>query len=424
MNIIKNILKIEFVKNVLTVFSGMVFAQGVYFVSSIVLARLYSPEQFSVFALFFSSSVMVSQIATFKYEHAIIIEPENQKSRYLVVMCLGLSLFINGLLALVLWWSGDWIIEAYFSTDENMSKIIYFTLLGGFLISVQRVFQNYCNRKAQYKKMVSNKIIDASTLSLTQIGLGLIKKSYIGLISGFVVSKILSLIHFFFIIKTDFKSMVMSSKKIKHIFLEHKRFPLYSLPGETIGTLSTHLPVLTIGAFFGGHILGNYSMMERVLSAPVSLISRAFLDVFKQKASSQYQQQGHCSVIYLKTSLTLVCIAIVPAMILFLYAPELFQLVFGEKWIKAGQFAQVLSVLFFFNFVVNPMTYMFYVANKQNYDAIWQILLFGVTAFSIWRGFDQGNIYEMLYWYSGLYSGLYLIAFGLCYRLSKGIKQK
>ena len=59
-----------------------------------------------------------------------------------------------------------------------------------------------------------------------------------------------------------------------------------------------------------------------------------------------------------------------PFTILGIFAPEIFAFVFGENWKVAGEFAQIMTPMFFLNFIVNPLSYTFFIAQKQKLNLI------------------------------------------------------
>ena len=68
-------------------------------------------------------------------------------------------------------------------------------------------------------------------------------------------------------------------------------------------------------------------------------------------------------------------------------------------------------------FIVSPLSYTIYIAQRQKLDLYWQILLLLVTIGSFM--FTQ-DVTVALWSYSILYSLMYVIYFALSYRCAKG----
>ena len=64
--------KSEFNKNVFTLIKGTTLAQLIVILASPILTRIYTPEDFGVFALFSSALLILGAVATGKYELALM----------------------------------------------------------------------------------------------------------------------------------------------------------------------------------------------------------------------------------------------------------------------------------------------------------------------------------------------------------------
>ena len=68
--------KSEFSKNVLTLMTGATIAQAIPIAISPILTRIYTPEDFGIFALFIAITTIFGTIANGRYELAIML-PKN-----------------------------------------------------------------------------------------------------------------------------------------------------------------------------------------------------------------------------------------------------------------------------------------------------------------------------------------------------------
>ena len=70
--------KSEFGRNVLTLMTGTTIAQAIPIAISPILTRIYTPEDFGVFALYISISTIFAVIVTGRYELAIMLPKKNK----------------------------------------------------------------------------------------------------------------------------------------------------------------------------------------------------------------------------------------------------------------------------------------------------------------------------------------------------------
>src|SRR4051812_40067791 len=89
--------------HVLTLLSWVTVSQAVSFGMMLVLARLYSPAQFGLFALFTNASVMLGVVAALRYEYAIVLPSDSGEADSIVWLALATAGGISVLTLIVGW---------------------------------------------------------------------------------------------------------------------------------------------------------------------------------------------------------------------------------------------------------------------------------------------------------------------------------
>ena len=410
--------KSEFSKNILTILTGSSIAQVIPLLVSPLLTRIYSPEDFGIFALYLSVLMIISSVATGKYELAIMLAKDDDEVAALVkiITITLLSTSLVFFLAAILFATqiaiklGNLQLEywLYFLPVSIMS-IGYYQMLNYLLI-----------RYKLFKTVSTNKIFATTTNSSFQLTIGYIFETAFGFLFGRLLSNFIAM---FLILKKSTIRNVLFRKKTQNLIevaTIHKNFPLYDLPGTLVNTCSSQAPMIFISKYFSIPMLGFYSLMNKVVMMPISLISKSILDVFKQRASEDYNNNGNCLEIFKSTFKLLSLIGIIPFTLLAIFGSDLFAFVFGEKWRMAGVFSQILAPLMYLRFVVSPLTYTFYIAKKQKIDLIGQTCTFILTIGSMILGVYYNSIDLALYYYCVSASIMYLIYLSLSYRFSKG----
>jgi O-antigen/teichoic acid export membrane protein len=102
------------------------------------------------------------------------------------------------------------------------------------------------------------------------------------------------------------------------------------------------------------------------------------------------------------------------------FGPDLFGFVFGEQWRTAGEYAQILSVLLVFRFVVSPLSYVLLVYGRQRVALVWQVVLVIVTATGLGVGAHLGGAKGAIAFFAGAYCLMYAVNLMLTYRLASG----
>jgi O-antigen/teichoic acid export membrane protein len=144
---LKKKLSSEFARNSLTIFTGNVIAQAIPFLAEPVLARLYTPEDFAVLAVYLSVANLFSIIATARYELAIMLPKEDRKAANV----LGLSVLISFAVSFI-----SFLIVLFFNSNicrilhnEDVSIYLYLVPLSVLSVSWYQIFNYWNSRKKE-----------------------------------------------------------------------------------------------------------------------------------------------------------------------------------------------------------------------------------------------------------------------------------
>ena len=159
-------------------------------------------------------------------------------------------------------------------------------------------------------------------------------------------------------------------------------------------------------------------MTMRILGAPIGLLGKSVLDVFKRHAAISYRERGECRADYVRTFRILAIASLGSCLVMASVSESFFALAFGENWRGAGTIAVWLLPLFALRFIASPLSYMVYIAGKQHVDLVWQVALLAMTIAALNIPFYGHDI--ALQAYSAGYSLLYIVYLAMSYRFSLG----
>ncbi len=412
-------MKSHFKKNLFVLMSGMAIAQAIPVVSSPVLTRFFSPEEFGYFTTFLAVSSFFTVVMSGKYELAIILPKRDEEAINLLMLSVLLSFVISVASSIVLiFFAGPF--TKLFGISE-IKSIVWLVPLVSFLATIYLLFNEWSIRKNNFMILSKNKISNTSSISGFSLLFGFYKISF-GLIFGQILGQLTAaLLSIYRVLKEDkglFK--FVSMRKMRFFATRYVDFCKFNIPGQLINTLAGQLPVFFISSSFGAAEVGYYALTDRVLGVPLSFLGNSFRDVFKQKASIDYKEQGNCLAIYKKTTFTLIGLSIIPFILLFIFAPVLFSTVFGEKWLPSGEFTRALCLMYMLSFVSMPTSWIFVIAEKQKLDLLWQSLFLLFTVISLAIGYLLNNIHYALWLFCAGRSISFLIQIAMTYQLAKG----
>lgn len=420
-SIIKEKLNSDFRKNLIVMIGGSFFAQVIPILFSFLLTRIYSPEDFGVFSNFSAILTFFLVFMLLKFDMAIILPKKDKIAANLFVLCIciGFSFFLISSIIIFVF---EDIIYRTFNLDINRNFLLYIPI-AALLFAVFNLLNEWFVRRKYFSSLVTNKIVNNTSISLFSVILPQINLSNLGLIKGQILGQIITAFSgLYVILKKDRKVFIIDRRIIKKLFFKYINFAKFNIPGQLINTLSVQIVIFYLTSQFGLKVVGFYALTDRFLGVPLAFIGNSVKDVFKQKASEDYREYGNCLRIYKKTTLLLICASIIPFVILFIFAPYLFAFFFGKEWEYSGIFAQVLCVMYMLSFITMPTGWLFVIAEKQKLDFLWQILFlfFTATSLGISYLFFKDNVIYTLLILSIARSITYLIQMIMTYNLAKG----
>jgi len=381
---IKRIKNSTYILQIITLMSGTLMAQIVSFAFIPILTRLYTPNEFGLYSLFFALSSMIGIVSSGNYEQAIMLPKSDRDAKALVFLSILVTIFIVIVLTIVLFIFYDFFLN-YF---EQTSYLIWLLPISTLSIGFMQIFDAYSTRKEFYKKIATTKVIASfTTVTIQTISRYSFKLN--GLVIGKVLSDIFAILILirFHIKKQTLQLRHISKRRLKANIKRHENFPKYQSLSTLINSFSHNMPLLMFSALFSPAISGFYSLTYRAMQTPMLLVSSSTRAVFYQKASRMYSNGEDIYLLYFKTTLGLLKLFIVPLVIILFFGQELFSFVFGNKWVESGLIAQIAIFWFLFSFISPPTTVMFNIYGLQKIRLIVQIISLGFRILAIYLGY-------------------------------------
>jgi teichuronic acid exporter len=413
----------EYAKNITAIAGSSLIAQLLPIITAPILTRIYEPADYGTLNILMSLITMVATVATLGYLNGIIIAKDDEEANALAAMCFKSLLYATVIVAVLVFIFYNYIAKAY---QLNSGKALILTL-PIFLImnGITGIFTNLATRHKHFGTISKNRVWTVVISTVVSISIGFYTRNYWGLLIGFFVGQfIASAVLYFWLSKKKAMPSIAQLLKIptKTVAKQHINFPKYVMPSDFINMFSNQIPVFAISRYDATPqtSLGHYNMSNRMLGIPISLISGSIAEVFRQRSAQDYYAHGTCRPIFIKTFKALLATAIVPFTILIIFGADIFAFVFGEKWREAGSYSQILGFLFFFRFVISPLTYVFYVAGKQRLDFILHLLFIVIGFLTLYIGLVKYNSITTSLWLFTIgYCIIYLIYFFYSLKISK-----
>jgi O-antigen/teichoic acid export membrane protein len=397
----RNIWQSDYFKNVATLISGTTFAQAFSILIYLVLSRIYSEEDFGVFGLYMNILNITIIFSTAKYELSILLPKSDRES----VNLLGLSGLISVgvslvLLMLVIFFNG---LICGLLGSEEIKGWLYFIPLSTLLVGLFQSFRNYSNREKRYRLIAGANIAQSLGNSLLKLGLGLAMVGAAGLIFGVVFGQVVGFLVFFAVhLRSNRQKWGwLKLTEMKRLGKHYSLFPKYNMWQGLINNFSGALPVFIFTSYFSTAIAGIYTFGYMVIYRPVNLVASAFYQVMYQRfVEKQHNGMPILPEIRLFIKRT-IQVLVIPFLLVGIFTPEIFQFLFGEKWIEAGRYAQVMLPWIFMVSLVMPLSFIPDIYRKQKWAMVIDAVRLVLRLAALVAGVVMKNAFLGLAFFSG-----------------------
>jgi O-antigen/teichoic acid export membrane protein len=410
----------SYARNVITLMAGTGMAQIIPLLISPMLTRLYTPEDFGMFAFYLAVVSIAAVPVTGRYELAIVLPKNDRNAIHIVALSLGLSFCVSFLMLLLIYFFDQEIVNLLNLPELDMW--IYCVPLSTMLIGMYMSLNYWSNRKGHYRCLAISRVAQTGFGSVAQLSLAYFFAGPVGLVCGQLIGQFLAILLLLYSTHKENRKQYRSLNwsRAAGLARKYKNFPRIMVAGHALNAASGQMPLIILNTVFGAATAGFYTLVQRVLSMPMTLIASAIGDVFRQEASKKYASDGNCREVYVNSFKRLLIIAIVPFISLFSITPMLFTIIFGEPWRVAGEYAQILAPMFFMQFITSPLSPMFIIGQKQKLDFFWQIGLVVSVSLALLMGVIFSNIFMALSLFSASYCIMYAVNGILSYRIAIG----
>lgn len=407
----------DYLKNILTMMGGVFLSQVIMVIGSFFLTRIFTPEDLGLIALFLSLTSILSVIATGRFEHSIIL-PKSNLDGYKLMFYTSILVTIFSLLLFLVIYPFNNTISQYLNNPDIRSWLFYLPIMV-VLNSLFFAFRAWLIRRKEFKIITFASVIKAVVLNSILIVGGIIYGNVVIFLIANIIAQFVETILLFLKLKDGQIDFEVKKKEAIGLFRKYDKFPKYLLPGDLVNTYASQNPIILLNLFFGNAVVGYYSLAQRVLGLPIKLISNTTKEVYKQKATEEFNKNGNCKEVFVETFKMLFLTSLVPAVILYILAPWMFSFFFGDQWEISGYYSRYLLFMFCLQFSVSPLSYTLFIRGWQKYDLYWQISLLLVTSIGIYMGFLFNSAHYSILGFSLAYAFMYLVYLKLIYNAAK-----
>jgi O-antigen/teichoic acid export membrane protein len=363
---------------------GVVLGQALYTAILPLVTRLYSPDDFGLFAVFSTFSGILGVAVTLRYELAIPISEDDRAAADTVALTMLVTVAMAAILALAIWllgpklaaWIGMprfapllWALPPLLLAWGGMQALAYWSI-----------------RQGRFRVNAVNKALHFVAQGLGQLALGVVLGGPAGLCLGYASGYAVRVAHFLGMLSRPDRLLLRRARlgRMWRLAREHWRYAALSTPSALMQSSVQFLPAILVALLYGPAMAGLFALAQRLLDVPVRLLSGATGEAFLGEIARLDPPAIYR--LFVKTGLRFLVIGLIGTVPLLFAGPALFAFVFGEPWRLSGAMMQCLLPAALARFTVVPIIQTLYVLRRQDIH----LLAAGLNLLAMAAGFLIG----------------------------------
>jgi O-antigen/teichoic acid export membrane protein len=395
-----------------------VLAQVLNAVLTPVLARIYSPAQFGLFAIYYAFMAIIAVISSLRYELAIPLPAERSDAVHL----LRVAFWLSQAWALVLFALGLGFPGSLVPPLDGLRPIWGITCLGVASIGMYQAITAWALREQDYLLLAGFRCQQGALQPASKLGLGWCGQGA-GLILGDVLGRWAANLALVWGVRAELFAWPGRADRAAwwRQMGRYRAFPLVSGPSGILNALGLYLPMLLFARLFSADRVGLFGLAQTLIGLPVLLIGQGMTQVYTGQAAELVRRGDPGLSAYLRGTLRkLLLVGAAPVLLVAGFGPALFALVFGPKWQGAGDYVRLLTPMYLAQFVASPVSGTTYLLEAQGVQLLWdggRVLVLGLWfALATVRAWNDRTALLMFSLFMGL---MYLINIVLVLTLAR-----
>lgn len=364
----------RFFQDALTLAGGGVIAQVIAVLTTPLLSRLYSVQDFGVFGVYAFLAGVPAVIACGCYEPAILLPKEDREARQVLALSLVIAATV-GLLALLPILAAGSIAGAL--RAPQLAPWLGYLSLHLFALGTAQALSYWYNRVGQFRRLAVSRIVQTGATIAGQVAGAVVGLGVGGLVLGQVVGQvgIAGFLAVPAIRQRLVDRKVVTPEALAGVLTRYHKFPLYSSWGMLMSSAAFLVVPVLLSWDFGAREAGWYFFGYRLMSSAVVLASGSFGQVLYQRAASESHAGRPIGPLVRSVLVRVGGVAAVVFAAFMVFAPAVFAIVFGESWRMTGHYMRIVAPLFFIQLLTSPLSIVLFLREQQQIAAVMQLAL-------------------------------------------------
>jgi O-antigen/teichoic acid export membrane protein len=363
----------HFVRSVSLLVGGTAVSQLIVVLSLPILTRLYTPNDFSLLAVYTSITGLIGVVACLRFHLAVTLPESDETAMDLLRLALLSALVLSSMIGIAVVSYPSEIADLI--SQPTMAGVLWMVPLGVLFGSAYDALQYWATRRRQFGLVARTRVSRSLGGVGVQLGAGLYNSTSSGLLFGQLIYGGLGTLGLFASVWRVDRGLLVrfDADRIFRTAREYSRYPKLSVPEALANTAGSDVPVLLIASAAIGPEAGYLMLALRVMGMPMVLVGSSVSQVFFAESASKYRDGQLAEFTY--STMRQLLLAGAPVVILAaLLSPMVFPMVFGLGWERAGTLMAWLAPAMLLQFVASPVSLVLHTIGRLRIALLLQVI--------------------------------------------------
>lgn len=351
-------------------------AQLISIGSILLLARLYTPQDFGVLSVYLSVLTIITVGASLCFESAIPLPKDDETATHILILATNILLVLTIVIAVIVYFFGKDLLGIIHS--QAMTPYIWLLPVGFAVSGFYQLLSYWAIRKKDFLVIAQTRISLSGGRALTQLAMGWLQTGAVGLVIGHITGQVVGAINFCFLFLRYSRKRILSfsASDIHKAASRYSRFPKFFAPAALLYSAGLNLPSLILASFYGLGIAGYFLLAQRMIGIPLTVVGDSIADVYYAEAADIMRNDPlRLKSLFFRFARKQFLMGILPAALLITLGEKGLVLILGESWRTTGSYVAILGLMFFTRFVTAPLSTTLSVLEKQHLFLVVQVIL-------------------------------------------------
>lgn len=331
-----------------------------------ILGRLLDPSSFGLMSLVLIVIGFSQAFLDMGISNAIIHKQEISKNQLSTLY--WVNVFSGFLLFICICFLSPFISSFY--EKQELTKLIMTAALAFLIQPFGQQFMVLWQKEMRFKEIAKVAIINKSISLLVSVYFAYRGYGAYALVYGVLSGMVSQTIQFMYLGLKEYKPLfVFDLRDIK----EFLSFGVYQLGEKIVNYFNSQLDILFIGKLLGIESLGVYTIAKQLIMRQTQIVNPIITKVTFPTMAKIQDDIPRLKNIYLKTINYLSSINFPIYAFIFIMAPYLIPIIFGDKWEESIRILQVLAIFGAIRSTGNPIGSLLLARGKANWGFYWNL---------------------------------------------------